>query len=102
MLLFIDYAQQQALGEAGFNTSHVVIYPVKGDVTKAYPSGFNTSHVVIYQLKKSATEIVNTCFNTSHVVIYRRLLYDGNYASGTFQYISCCYLSFPFSSCFSH
>ena len=54
--------------------------------------GFNTSHVVIYPLKMRLLNNPNISFNTSHVVIYLKGI-EETIISLLFQYISCCYLS---------
>ena len=39
-----------------------------------HAAGFNTSHVVVYPLENSVLNLTNRSFNTSHVVVYRIVL----------------------------
>ena len=54
---------------------------------------FNTSHVVVYQGENSRYYFGRMCFNTSHVVVYHRFA-KLVHRRETFQYISCCSLSY--------
>ena len=77
---------------ASFNTSHVVVYPVRLVLYHLRSRCFNTSHVVVYQLFHLLMQTKIQCFNTSHVVVYRRIESRTNHYV-EFQYISCCSLS---------
>ena len=57
----------------GFNTSHVVVYPISVEYYTRSFYRFNTSHVVVYQTYYIDTETGELRFNTSHVVVYRNV-----------------------------
>ena len=54
---------------------------------------FNTSHVVVYPVKHHPLMLVEPRFNTSHVVVYHIPGASKRHGNPMFQYISCCSLS---------
>ena len=101
-------------GDDGFNTSHVVIYPVQEEqpaeqVTFQYISCCYLSELIDAETWMDGKfQYISCCylsrslclwsliiarFNTSHVVIYQKAGFDDLLKVDRFQYISCCYLS---------
>ena len=71
MLLFIVIVLRVYVPSAGFNTSHVAIYPLQIWKKQEQQQRFNTSHVAIYHIPAWDALNIHQCFNTSHVAIYQ-------------------------------
>ena len=98
MLLFIMYAVDCVTFVYGFNTSHVVIYPINSKEFAPSIKSFNTSHVVIYRKVDEFAIFVGQRFQYISCCYLSFKIIATIIIGATFQYISCCYLSNPSST----
>ena len=77
---------------SGFNTSHVVVYPLSTFSIYVFCLSFNTSHVVVYQSKVSFVVAIEM-FQYISCCSLSNAFRNPRYNKITFQYISCCSLS---------